>query len=181
MRAHRGAQAAHQHRDVIRVDVLAERSRLPGTCEQLFSDLYELLLLGLRLHPDLLAGARERVLDRGVARRRLRIATQQILEHGERLAVGLERLARPRGEQPELLAQELDQQRLFGREVAIDGADTDARLAGDVVDLCVGPVLGEHSSGALENPLAIAPRVGAERAVDINDHSVGHSIFTRLA
>jgi hypothetical protein len=139
------------------------------------------LLLGLGLHPDVFAGASQRVLDGGVARCRLRVATQEVLDNGEGLAVLFERVARPRAKQPKLLAQELHQQRLFCREVAVDRTDADARLAGYVVDLCVRTVLGKHSPRALEDPLAVSACVRTQRALGIGQHSVGHSVFTRLA
>ncbi len=133
-----------------------------------------------RLQPDVLAGAGQCVLHSGVARRRLRVATQQRLERGERFVVLLERLTSPCGEETELLTQELHQQRLFCREVAIDRADTDAGLSGDVVDLRVRPVLGENATRAFEDPLAIATGVGAQRALAM-DQGVGHDIFTSPA
>ena len=110
-----------------------------------------------------------------------RVTTQESLDHGERLAVLLERLACSVGEQPELLADELDQQCLFGGEVAVDGADTDAGVPGDIVDLRVRAGLREHDPRALEDPLAIAAGVGAQRAISFDQRRSGHSIFTRLA
>ena len=102
-RAHRGAHAAHQHPDVGRLDVGTDRPRAPGPLDQLSGDRDQLVLLGLRVRPRRLAGARDRVLDAGVLGGRLRVAAQEILDQRERLAVLLERLARPLGEQPELL------------------------------------------------------------------------------
>ena len=64
----------------------------------------------------------------------------------------------------EAVERERVEQRLLGREVAVDGADADARAAGDVVHLRVAAVLGEDRSRRLQDPLAIAPGVGAERA-----------------
>jgi len=74
-------------------------------------------------------------------------------------AILLERLASDLCEQPEFLAHELHHQRLFGREVAVDGADTDARSSRDVVDLRVGPALGENPPCAVEDPLVVAAGV----------------------
>ena len=77
---------------------------------------------------------------------------------------------------PELLAHELGQQRLFGREVPVDGAHADARAARHVVDLRIGAALGEHRAGALEDPLAIAAGVGAQRAL-VSSGVAGHGLF----
>ena len=64
--------------------------------------------------------------------------------------------------------------------MAVDGADANACLARDVVDLRLGTAGGEHGPGALENALTIAPRIRALRTVDIDD-AFGHGMFTRVA
>ena len=178
--AHRGAQSAHQHGDVIRLHVLPDRSRTPGASDQVVRDRDELLLLGFGLQPDVLAGGGQCVLHSGVARCRLRVATEQRLERGERLVVLLECLTSACGEETELLTQEFHQQRLFCREVAVDRAHTDAGLSGDVVDLRVRSVFSENATRAFKDPLAIATGVGAQRALAL-DQDVGHDIFTSPA
>ena len=48
--------------------------------------------------------------------------------------------------------------------VAVDGADADAGPASDIVDLSVGARFGEHLARAVQDPLAVAAGVGAQRA-----------------
>ena len=66
-------------------------------------------------------------------------------------------------EGPELRGHELAQERLLVREVAIDGPDAHAGLAGDVVHLRVDAAVGEHGARRGDDPLAVAAGVGAER------------------
>ena len=62
--------------------------------------------------------------------------------------------------------QRLDQ-RLLGGEVAVDRADADLGAAGDVVHLRLAPLLGEDDRGRGQDPLAVAPCVGSERAGEL--------------
>ena len=48
------------------------------------------------------------------------------------------------------------------REVAVDGPDPHAGLAGDVVHLRLDPALGEHDPRRRDDPLAVAAGVGAQ-------------------
>ena len=64
----------------------------------------------------------------------------------------------------ELLADERLDQRVLRREVAVHRADPDLRAARDVVHLHAGAVLGARDPRRLQDALAVAPRVGAERA-----------------
>jgi hypothetical protein len=52
-------------------------------------------------------------------------------------------------------------ERVLRREVAVHRADSHARAAGDVLDLCVEAGLGERRRGGGDDLLAIAPGVGA--------------------
>src|SRR5689334_13010072 len=107
-RAHRADHAADQHRDVGRLYAGTDRPRAPGAFDQLGDDRDQLVLLGLRLRPGRLrVTARQRVLDPGVPGGRLRDTAQQPLDQRERFSAGLERLARPPGEQAERLADQL--------------------------------------------------------------------------
>ena len=126
-----------------------------------------------RFRPRLPGTARQRVLNPGVPGGRLRDTAQQPLDQRERFSAGLERPARPPGEQAERLTDQLRQQRLLGREVPVDGAHADARVARDIVDLRIGAALREHRSRALQDPLAIAAGIGAQRALCFAD-SAGH-------
>src|SRR5712691_2074150 len=163
-RAHRADHAADQHRDVGRLYAGTDRPRAPGASGQLSDDRDQLVLLGLRFGPGRLRiTARQRVLNPDVPAGRLRDTAQQPLDQRERFSAGLERLARPPGEQAERLTDQLRQQRLLGREVPVDGAHADARVARDIVDLRIGAALRERRSRALEDPLAIA--AGSGRSV----------------
>ncbi len=66
------------------------------------------------------------------------------------------------GETLEVLLGERLDQRLLRREMAIDGADADARAAGDVLDLRLQADLGEGGGGGGDDLLAIAARIGAQ-------------------
>jgi len=57
--------------------------------------------------------------------------------------------------------------------VPVDGAHADARVARDIVDLHDVAALRERRSRALEDPLAIAAGIGAQRAPCFAD-SAGH-------
>src|SRR5690348_8669525 len=173
-RAHRADHAADQHRDVGRLYTGTDRPRAPGAFDQLGDDRDQLVLLGLRFRPGRLrVTARQRVLDPGVPGGRLRDTAQQPLDQRERFSAGLARLARPFGEEAERLTDQLREQRLLGREVPVDGAHADARVARDIVDLRIGAALRERRSRALEDPLAVAAGIGAQRALYVAD-SAGH-------
>src|SRR5258707_1843727 len=104
-RAHRAAHAAHQHPDVDRLYVGTDRPRAPGASGQLCDDRDQLVLLGLRFRLPI--SARQRVLNPDVRGGRLRDTAQQPLDQCERFSVGLERLARPLGEEAERLTDQL--------------------------------------------------------------------------
>ena len=63
-----------------------------------------------------------------------------------------------------VLEQRVDQQLLVG-EAAVDGAYADACLARDVVVRAAQPALGEDDAGGLEDALAVALGVAAQRAL----------------
>ena len=63
-----------------------------------------------------------------------------------------------------LLEQRVDQQLLVG-EAAVDRPDADAGLARDVVVRAAQPALGEHDARRLEDALAVALGVAAQRAL----------------
>jgi hypothetical protein len=54
--------------------------------------------------------------------------------------------------------------RLAGRKVTVESADADAGAPRDLVQADVGPGAGERQLGRLEQPVAIAQRVGARLA-----------------
>ncbi len=80
-------------------------------------------------------------------------------------------------EQLEALAHELSHQRLLVGEVPVDGADADTGVTGDVVHLDVGLIAGEQLACRLDDALAVAAGVGAQRALGV-DWRDGHSVFT---
>jgi hypothetical protein len=133
-RAHRATHAAHQHPDIDRLYVGTDRPRASGAFDQLCDDRDQFAVLGLRFRPRLPIAARECVPNPDVLGGRRRDTAQQPLDQCERFSVGLERLARPLGEGTERLTDQLRQQRLLGREVPVDRADADARVARDIVD-----------------------------------------------
>ena len=63
----------------------------------------------------------------------------------------------------ELVAVRRLDQRLAGGEVPVERADADAGVLGDRVERDVGAVLGERAHGDLEQPVAVALGVGAQR------------------
>ena len=63
-----------------------------------------------------------------------------------------------------VLEQRVDQLLLVG-EAAVDRPDADARLARDVVVRAAQPALGEDHARGLEDALAVALGVAAQRAV----------------
>jgi hypothetical protein len=63
------------------------------------------------------------------------------------------------GEAVEVVGGERLEKGVLGGVVAIDGADADTGLAGDVVDLGLEPVAREAPAGRFEHPPAVAPRV----------------------
>ena len=176
-RAHRANHAADQHRDVGRLYVGSDRPRASGAFDQLCYDRDQFVLLGLRFRSGRLRiTARQRVLNPGVPGGRLRDTAQQPLDQRERFSADLERLERPHGEQAERLTDQLREQRLLRREVPVDGAHADARVARDIVDLHGVAALRERRSRAREDPLAIAAGIGAQRALCLAD-SVGHGLL----
>src|SRR5258707_12504556 len=100
----------------------------------------------------------------------------EALESGGEPFALIEGLLRPPGEQAERLTDQRREQRLLGREVPVDGAHADARVARHIVDLRLGAALREHRSRALQDPLAIAAGIGAQRALCVAD-SAGHGLF----
>ena len=123
LRAHRGAHAAHQHPDVGRLARRGGSSRRAGRARSARRSARAApparpapASRSARRRPPARAGSPRRS-ARGRALRRSRPSSTA---NGSRRA--RERLARAVGEQPELLAHELHQQRLLGREVPVDGA-----------------------------------------------------------
>ena len=62
----------------------------------------------------------------------------------------------------EAVANHRRQQRLLRREVAVDGADADAGVGGDVVHLRLRAFAGEQLAAGGQDPLAVAARVGSQ-------------------
>ena len=62
-------------------------------------------------------------------------------------------------------AHHLGQQRLLGREVAVDGADPDAGVRGDLVHLRLRALACEQLAARGHDPLAVASGVGSECAL----------------
>src|SRR3954452_21975891 len=75
-----------------------------------------------------------------------------------------EELGPSRGHRLHLGDDERAHERVLRREVAVDGPDADAGAARDVLHLRVEPVLGEAVAGGGDDLVAVALRVGAERA-----------------
>jgi hypothetical protein len=69
-----------------------------------------------------------------------------------------------RGELVHLAPVDRRQQRLAGREVAVQGADADLGAARDVLERRVGPSLGEGRLGGGDEVLAVPDGVGARLA-----------------
>ena len=166
--------------DVHRLYVGADRSGPPGAFDQLSGERDQFVLLGLRLRPGLLAGARlartaswrprPRSPHYGAAARRSpRTALRP------RSSASRARSAKRRN----FWRTSSSHQRLFGREVPVDRADPDARVTRNIVDLRIGAALREHRPCALEDPLAIAAGISALRAPGLTQ-GLGHGLFTRL-
>ena len=66
------------------------------------------------------------------------------------------------GELLEALADHRGQQRLLRGKVAIDGADADAGVGGDLVHLHVRALAGEQLAARGHDPLAVAAGIGAK-------------------
>ena len=128
--------------------------------DELVGQRVEALELGVGQPPGL-GRARERLLDADVAHAQLRVGPQQPREGLPRV-LDLEGALGVVAEGPELRGDELAQQRLLVREVAVDGPHAHAGLAGDVVHLRLDAALGEHGSRRRDDPLAVAPGVGAQ-------------------
>lgn len=174
---HRGADTAHQHRDVGAPDVGAHRAGALSASDERLGEPVQLPLLRCRLCPDVLPETTQHVLESGIACSGLDVTTQQLREHRERLTIAFERLARVLAEEPELLSDELDHQRLFGRKVSIDRADADGRALRDVVDLRIRATLGKYRPRAFEDALVIAPGVGSQLPAGLG-LSRRHRFFT---
>ena len=69
------------------------------------------------------------------------------------------------GEALEMLGRECVDERLLRGEVAVDGADADARPPRDVLDLRLQPALGERGRRRGDDLLAVATGVCAQRPV----------------
>ena len=137
--AHRRADAAHQHRDVGRAHVGAHRPGRLGPTHQLVGHPSSIPCSGRRLLPDALAGPEHRVLDRRVAGgegRRCSRSRSANTSNGSPSSA--ERGARVDDHRRQLLAHELAEQGLLGREVAVDRPDADPGQAGDLVHLRLG-------------------------------------------
>jgi hypothetical protein len=78
------------------------------------------------------------------------------------------------GEAPELLGDELAEQRLLRREVPVHRADPDPGAAGDLVHLRVDALGRERGARGLEDALAVAARVRAELTLGGARRGVGH-------
>ena len=119
---------------------------------------HQLVLLALRAAERVPLGHRLR--KQAIVRPQLRRAAKEIAKPLPGIG-GLERLAPPLGEPGEAVRRQRLEQRLLGRKVAVDRADADVRCSGDVVDLRLQAVGRELCPSGGEDPLAIAPGVGA--------------------
>ena len=130
-------------------------------------------LLLLDALPLELVGAHHRQLKADVSLDRFGGAAHHGLEHVSRV-YGVLGERRDRCELLEADAHHLGQQRLLGREVAVDGADPDAGVRGDLVHLRLGAVAREQLAARGHDALAVASGVGSECAL-----SGGHDLDKR--
>ncbi len=117
------------------------------------------------------ARAHQRVLSRRVGGSDLRTLAHDVGEHLEGFAV--RPLDAGLGHREDVLELALDHrhhQRVLGREVAIERADTQAGARGDVIHLGLDALLGERLGGSGEDARPVAGLVGALGSIPAGIH-----------
>jgi hypothetical protein len=157
----RAREGAQQHRDVAGDGVEADHARPPGSVHQVLDEVEDADAPGSRGHR--LWARHEHLGQRSVLGLDLCRRADEALEGAPRVRVG-QRFAGELGEALEALPGQRVDELVLVREVAVDGADSDAGRACDLLHLGIEAVARHAGSRRDEDLLAVAASVRAHLA-----------------